>query len=93
LIVPALVFAAALAGPAARAGAEEKPAPPVDSSARYAKCLSLAANAPVSALVEADAWLKQGGGAGANYCAAIALLSVGHASEAGSRLDALGQSL
>ena len=93
-ILPAtLIFITVLALAETQPARGAEVALPVDSSARYGKCMGLAESSPVAALVEADSWLKQGGSDGADYCAAVALITLGRYGEAGRRLDALGASL
>lgn len=59
---------------------------------RYDACLNRTQNDPAGALTEASAWSKQGGGAAADHCAALALVGLRRYDEAASRLDALARS-
>jgi len=58
----------------------------------YDDCLSRAQSDPAAALTQASNWSKQGGGAAADHCAALALVGLRRYSEAASRLDALARS-
>ena len=58
----------------------------------YDACLSRAQSDPAGALAQATNWSKQGGGAAADHCAALALIGLSRFSDAASRLDALARS-
>ncbi len=58
----------------------------------YDACLNRAQSDPAGALMQAADWAKQGGGAAADHCAALALIGLRRYSEAASRLDALARS-
>ena len=58
----------------------------------YDACLARAQSDPAGALMQASNWSKQGGGAAADHCAALALVGLRRYSEAASRLDALARS-
>ena len=62
-----------------------------DAKLRYQECLNLTDHDPKAALDMATKWGKAKGGAPAQHCAAIALVSLKHYSEAAKRLDALGR--
>lgn len=53
----------------------------------YQRCLADSSGNPAAALADAEAWAKAGGGAPAQHCAALALVSLKRYAEAGSRLD------
>lgn len=57
--------------------------------ARYAQCLDHDAEGAEQALEDAFAWERQGGGARAGHCIAIAFLRLGEEEEAATRLEAL----
>ena len=58
-------------------------------SVHYRSCLSASSLNPGVALTDAEAWAKSGGGVPAQHCAALALVSLKHYAEAGTRLDHL----
>src|ERR1700758_5712734 len=58
-------------------------------SVHYRSCLSASNLNPGTALTDAEAWAKSGGGVPAQHCAALALVNLKHYAEAGSRLDQL----
>ncbi|HJW42065.1 MAG TPA: tetratricopeptide repeat protein [Rhizomicrobium sp.] len=58
----------------------------------YDACLARTQSDPAGALAQASAWEKQGGGAAADHCAALALVGLRRYAEAASRLDALARS-
>jgi tetratricopeptide (TPR) repeat protein len=62
-----------------------------DAKLRYENCLSLADRDPAAALDLAAKWSKSKGGAPADHCAAMALVSLKRYPEAAARLDALGR--
>jgi len=64
-------------------GTARAPSAPV----HYRSCLSAANLDPAAALTDAEAWAKSGGGVPAQHCAALALVSLKHYAEAGTRLD------
>src|ERR1700679_3075282 len=53
----------------------------------YRSCLSASNLNPAAALTDAEDWAKSGGGVPAQHCAALALVSLKHYSEAATRLD------
>ncbi len=59
---------------------------------QYDACLNRAQSDPAGALLQASNWSKQGGGAAADHCAALALVGLRRYGEAASRLDALARS-
>jgi len=59
---------------------------------QYDACLNRAQTDPAGAFAQASAWSKQGGGAAADHCAALALVGLRRYSEAAGRLDALARS-
>jgi tetratricopeptide (TPR) repeat protein len=56
-------------------------------SVHYRRCLADSNANPASALTDAQAWAKAGGGVPAQHCAAVALVSLKRYAEAGARLD------
>jgi len=56
-------------------------------SVHYRSCLSASNLNPASALTDAEAWEKVGGGVPAQHCAALALVNLKHYAEAAARLD------
>ncbi len=58
-------------------------------SARYAKCMALARGDPDIGHKAAQAWRADGGGIAARHCLAVALLGLGHYSEAAQMLRTL----
>jgi tetratricopeptide (TPR) repeat protein len=76
-------FAAAVMLAATPAGAAD------DDSAHYSRCMALAARDPAIALADATQWIKTGGAAPAEHCAARALAGLKRYGEAAARLDAL----
>ncbi len=59
---------------------------------QYDACLNRTQSDPAGALTQASNWSKQGGGAAADHCAALALVGLRRFDEAASRLDALARS-
>lgn len=55
----------------------------------YRLCLASSTSNPGAALVDAEVWIKAGGGAPAQHCAALALVNLKRYAEAGTRLDKL----
>ena len=53
----------------------------------YRSCLSASNLNPAAALIDAEDWVKSGGGVPAQHCAALALVSLKRYAEAGTRLD------
>lgn len=64
-------------------------APPTDK-ARYEQCLSQANLNPAIALATAGKWSAEKGGAPAEHCSAVALVSLKRYAEGAAKLDALG---
>ena len=60
--------------------------PPTDSQ-HYRLCLAASSNNPISALADAEDWIKDGGGVPAQHCAALALVGLKRYAEAAARLD------
>src|SRR2546421_12349475 len=56
---------------------------------RYRRCLADSSANPGAALSDADSWIKSGGGAPAEHCAALALVSLKRYAEAAGRLDGI----
>jgi tetratricopeptide (TPR) repeat protein len=56
-------------------------------SVHYRRCLTDSSTNPGLALNDAEAWAKAGGGAPAQHCAALALVSLKRYAEAAARLD------
>jgi len=59
----------------------------------YENCLRLADTHPRQALIEADGWIGQGGGAPARHCRALALFAQGRYEEAAQALESLAAAL
>jgi tetratricopeptide (TPR) repeat protein len=89
LAVLLLAATAVLTAPAAP-GAEDEAS---DPSAQYEDCLLQVDAAPDEAYERAMSWAALDGGAPAEHCAAVALIALGHYSEAGKRLEALANRL
>ncbi len=68
-------------------------AAPVDHAREYRACLALVPRDPVQAFEAAGAWAKQGGGAPAEHCAALALVERGHFDIAAERLEGIAATL
>jgi tetratricopeptide (TPR) repeat protein len=81
LPLAAMLVALALAFAARAAGPET-----------YDACLARTQSDPARALAQASAWEKQGGGAAADHCSALALVGLRRYAEAAGRLDALARS-
>lgn len=77
-----------LAAPPTAAG--EKP---VDHAKQYRACIALTHRDAWQAYEAAVAWERQGGGAPAQHCAALALLEAGRHDQAALQLEALAASL
>src|ERR1700759_4986640 len=56
---------------------------------RCDQCLAKVQADPSVALMTAGAWAKNGGGAAADHCAALALVGLRRYAEAGAKLDSL----
>ncbi len=56
---------------------------------RYNDCMSQARSVPAKAYSAATAWQKQGGGAAAGHCAAVALIGLGRYKQAAQSLEKL----
>ena len=84
------VFLSGLAAAVAVWPPESVAAPATGS--QYEACLNRAQADPSGALMLASAWAKNGGGAPADHCAAMALVGLRRFPEAAARLDALGRS-
>ena len=65
----------------------------VDHAKQYSACIALIYRTPDKAYESAMAWEKQGGGASARHCAALALFERGLRTEAAERLEALAAEL
>lgn len=85
------VFAAVGLGLLASAAHAESILERADAKLRYESCLKLADHDPTAALGMAAKWSKAKGGAPAEHCAAMALVSLKRYPEAAARLDALGR--
>jgi tetratricopeptide (TPR) repeat protein len=59
----------------------------MSDAAHYNTCLAASSTDPASALTNAEAWEKSGGGVPADHCAALALVNLKRYPEAASRLD------
>ncbi len=64
-----------------------------DQEREYQDCMVLARAAPSQGLDSALGWAGLGGGAGAQHCAAVALIGLGRHREAGQRLERLAADL
>ncbi|MFO1190207.1 MAG: tetratricopeptide repeat protein [Alphaproteobacteria bacterium] len=64
-----------------------------NDAAAYEVCIGLANTQPRRALIEAEGWAKQGGGAPARHCWALALFAQGRYEEAGTMLETLAAEL
>lgn len=60
---------------------------PLPASAHYSNCLAASSVNPASALADAQAWEKSGGGVPASHCAAVALVNLKRYPQAASLLD------
>jgi tetratricopeptide (TPR) repeat protein len=103
VMLAALLAAAVAVAPAGAASSKTPAATPkateaapkapeagsIDHSAEYGACMALTEQDPQSAYRSGLAWLKAGGGIPARHCTAIALLALGDAAEAATRLQAL----
>lgn len=76
------------AGPAA-AGSTPTGELPLDQAKEYSDCMILARRVPAQAYDSAIAWQKQGGGAAAGHCAAVALIGLGRYTPAAQSLEKL----
>lgn len=76
----AAILLFALAAPALAATPEPQ---------HYRLCVNATTANPGAALVDAEVWIKAGGGVPAEHCAALALVNLKHYAEAGTRLDKL----
>lgn len=65
----------------------------IDPPKEYAACMVLARENPEAGFEKATLWKGLGGGSPAAHCAAVALLGLGHATDAAERLTALAQSV
>jgi tetratricopeptide (TPR) repeat protein len=81
--MPVPAGAAQALAPAATAPAT--PAP--ESEGRYDACMRQARETPAEGLKTAQAWDKQGGGAPARHCEAVALLALGKSRQAADLLE------
>jgi tetratricopeptide (TPR) repeat protein len=79
-----LLFFCVFAMPASAAVGNARP--PTDSQ-HYRLCLAASSNNPISALADAEDWIKDGGGVPAQHCAALALVGLKRYAQAGARLD------
>ena len=68
-------------------------AAPLDHAREYRACLALVPRDPVQAFEAAGAWAKQGGGAPAEHCAALALVEHGYFDIAAERLERIAATL
>jgi tetratricopeptide (TPR) repeat protein len=60
---------------------------------QYDTCLERARKDPANAFEDALTWAARGGGDGAQHCAAVALVNMGHFEDAGDRLERLAQQM
>lgn len=63
-----------------------------DDAARYETCLLLVETDPQSAFDSAALWEREGGGAPARHCAAVAMTALGRYGDAGRMLEAIANS-
>ena len=61
------------------------------SSEQYSQCVAAIAVSPDDALKRALTWAERGGGAAAEHCAALALITLKRPAEAAARLDRMAQ--
>jgi tetratricopeptide (TPR) repeat protein len=61
----------------------------LDQAQQYNDCMTLARRVPAQAYESAMAWQKQGGGAAAGHCAAVALIGLGNYKPAAQSLEKL----
>jgi tetratricopeptide (TPR) repeat protein len=66
--------------------------PAMGLSSPYDSCLARAQNDPAGGLAQAGDWARKGGGAGADHCAALALVGLHRYGEAAEKLDVLAKS-
>ena len=84
-LVPLGLAAAMMSAPSPVAAEE------LDHAAEYDACVTLAKSVPTAGFESALAWQALGGGEAAQHCAAVALVELGHYSEAAARLEALAE--
>jgi len=77
------------AGPAA-AGSTSTGELSLDQAKEYSDCMLLARRVPAQGYESAIVWQKQGGGAAAGHCAAVALIGLGRFAAAAESLEKLG---
>jgi tetratricopeptide (TPR) repeat protein len=75
-------------GPAAAGSSSTGELTP-DQAQQYSDCMTLARRVPAKAYESATAWQKQGGGAAAGHCAAVALIGLGRYAPAAQSLEKL----
>lgn len=63
-----------------------------DEAARYQSCLVLVETDPQAAFDNAALWEREGGGAPARHCAAVAMTALGRYGDAGRMLEAIANS-
>jgi tetratricopeptide (TPR) repeat protein len=66
--------------------------PALAVSSQYDTCMTRTQNDPAGALTMASDWAKNGGGASADHCAALALVGLRRYGEAAEKLDVLARS-
>ena len=85
-LISLIVAATCLAGQAALA---DNGTLSPDDAQRYSDCMTQARSVPAKAYNAAIAWQKQGGGAAAGHCAAVALIGLGRYKPAAQSLEKL----
>ena len=88
-----LTFACALGLTLLAAGAARAQIGAGNQEREYQDCMTLARAAPAQGFDSALGWASLGGGAGAQHCAAVALIGLGRHREAGQRLERLAAEL
>lgn len=64
------------------------PATQAEAARSYQACLAAVRTNAATALSQAEAWVRAGGGAPADHCAGLALVELGRLAEAAARLEA-----
>lgn len=76
----------------AQGGSARTPSFGASDQQRYVSCMAMARSDPRSALREAQAWRRTGGGAASLHCVAVALLGLGEYQQAALNLESLARS-
>lgn len=89
--LPALILALVLPlQPAAPAAAQDVPEA---AKHRYRDCMQLARTDPLAGELEAEAWIKEGGGGPAEHCRGVVDATLGRYREAARRFESLAEDL